>query len=694
MRTVFALMAMLSIFCGGAYADTWAVSADHIDPHQYFGESMANGAIGLSGSANPFQTQQTLIYGAYEPMWPGSVTGSVRSFNFLDLQVHIDGALIDSLGIRNLRQVLDFKKAVLTTSFDYGDKATVTYALRALREMPYSALLDVSIIAHKAIKLSVSAELNAPRDGLITVPESHTFAWLTDIQKSVKNAFFGTDDDPYVVRLASARATGATGAIRIGAAQTFLFQDWHKAPTLSTDEQTVSFTKDIHPGEEFRFASLGSTITSAQVADPGNEAQRLTAEGATRGLNSLIEGHERAWAKLWKSDVLIEGDEQAQRDIHGIIYHLYESVRDDVPCSIPPMGLSGNTHDYLGHIFWDAEMWIFPPLLALHPELARSMLEYRFQRLDAARRNAVRHGYRGAQYPWESAATGDEDTWVESSTGSIQIHITADVALAAWNYYRVTKDKEWLASRGFPMIQAAADFWVSRVSREGPGRYAIRHITAADESADYIDNDAFTNAAAQENLRIAAAAARVLGKTPDPEWAEVAANIPILKFPDGVIREHETYHGQQTWQADVTLLAYPLGVITDPSQIKRDLAYYNVDRYDNKNGPAMMISNASLLYERLGQPERAYELFEKSYQPNQRPPFGALAESATSDNPYFLTGAGGVLQTLLYGFGGLRITDEGFQQTPLKLPAAWRALTLTGIGSEAKTFVQASIGKK
>jgi trehalose/maltose hydrolase-like predicted phosphorylase len=681
---------MLAGECSAAESgDVWSIDSGPLNVKHYFGESMANGMIGLLSSSEPFRTQQTIIYGAFEPMWPGGVPAAAHGFNFLDLDLRIDGTRIVSASqIQHFRQVLDLQKAILTTTFDYDGKATVAYSLRALRNLPYSALLEVKVAAHKPIALDVASRLDAPRPGQVTEPSAHTFAWLKEIKHSVTGVSFGTGDATRVVRLSTASAKGASGGITIAAAQTFLFSEEHKEPALSSGQNGVSFNRKVGAGEEFDFASLGSTITSAHVNDPFNEVQRITAEAATRGLGNLILAHERAWAALWQSDVLIEGDDSTQRDVHNIIYHLYASVREGTDYSIPPMGLSGNSHDYFGHVFWDAEMWMLPGLLALRPELARAMLEYRFQRLDAARRNAARHGYRGAQFPWESAASGDEDTWVEASTGAIEIHVTADVALAAWNYFRVTQDKGWLTSRGFPMIQGAADFWASRVSREGPGRYCIRHVTAADEDADNVDNDAFTNAAAKETLRIAAEAARIIGATPNADWTEVAQNIPIDKFPDGVTREYELYRGEKTSQGDVTLLAYPLEVITDRAEIERDLAYYSVDRYNDQDGPAMMIQISSLLYERLDQPERAFELLHKGYRQNQRPPFGAIAESARSDNPYFMTAAGGLLQTILYGFGGLRITDMGLRQVPAALPSQWRSITLTGIGPESRTFFQ------
>jgi len=175
-------------------------------------------------------------------------------------------------------------------------------------------------------------------------------------------------------------------------------------------------------------------------------------------------------------------------------------------------------------------------------------------------------------------------------------------------------------------------------------------------------------------LRNAAAAARVLGVTPDPDWEQVAANIPILHFADGVTRENATYDGVPIKQADANLLAYPLSVVQQPAQIARDLAYY--EQRMSPEGPAMSYSILATLYARLGQPETAWRWFQKSYRPNQVAPFGVLAETAGGSNPYFATGAGGTLQAVLFGFGGLDITEAGLVQGAKVLPPGWKKLEI------------------
>ncbi|HEX2607565.1 MAG TPA: glycoside hydrolase family 65 protein, partial [Flavisolibacter sp.] len=513
--------------------------------------------------------------------------------------------------------------------------------------------------------------------------------------KDVQNYYNEIDRPHATLQLLTSTAKSPTGKLQMCASTSFLFSESHgQEPRVihemwDNNMHLMKFGKALKRGETYRFSIAGTSITSAHHDDPLNEAERLTIYAKLEGRDRLLKFHNQAWDSLWKSDIVIDGDAQSQQDVHSMLYHLYSFVREGTSLSPSPMGLSGL--GYNGHVFWDTELWMYPALLVLHPEMARSMVEYRYQRLEAARQNAFANGFKGAMYPWESAGTGVEETPVWALSGPFEHHITADVAIAAWNYFSVTQDKQWLREKGYPVLAATADFWASRVERNGPGKYEIKNVVAADEWAENVDNNAFTNAAAKANLRYAAAAAQVLGLTPNPDWADVANNIPILKMENGVTQEHAAYRGEGIKQADVNLLAYPLKEVTDVKQIRKDLEYYE-SRVPNEGTPAMTQGVFTLLYARLGDPDKAYHWFKDAYEPNLLPPFRVIAETKGGTNPYFATGAGGILQSVLMGFGGLEITSKGIIQIPSVLPRNWKSLTLTGIGPERKTFTVRSKG--
>jgi trehalose/maltose hydrolase-like predicted phosphorylase len=673
MKWNLTIIFLVILFKTSTGQDAWKITATQIDKNNYYGETVANGMIGIVSSPEIFKVKDVVLAGAYDLYGRGRVSNFLKSFNLLNMYLEIDSHRLSNSNINDMQQVLDMQNAGFTTSFNYKDIATVSYTYYALRQLPFCVLMDIAVTAKKDFLLGSASVMEAP-----------------DALRDVKKYYNEIDRPHTTISLLTSTAKSPTGKLLMCASNAFIFSEAHgNEPGIihevwDNNMHLMKFNHKIKAGDTYRYSIVGTSITSAHHDDPLNEAERLTIFAKLQGRDKLIEMHKNAWKELWKSDIIIDGDAQSQQDIHSMLYHLYSFVREGTSNSLSPMGLSGL--GYNGHVFWDAELWMFPAILQMHPELARSMMEYRYQRLEAAKRNAFDKGYKGAMYPWESAASGAEETPVWALSGPFEHHITADVGIAAWNYYCVTQDKEWLREKGWPILKNTADFWTSRVDRNGKGHYDIKNVVAADEWAENVDNNAFTNAAAQTNLTDATAAAKILGITADPDWMNVADNIPILKMPNGVTSEYNNYNGQQIKQADVNLLAYPLRDITDTQQIKKDLEYYSV-RVPKEGTPAMTQAIFALLYSRLGDAEKAFHFFKDSYESNLLPPFNVIAETKGGTNPYFATGAGGILQAVLNGFGGLEITSSGIIQIKSVLPKAWKSLKISGIGVNKQTFI-------
>jgi protein-glucosylgalactosylhydroxylysine glucosidase len=649
--------------------DAWHVTARDINPANYFGVTVANGMVGIVSSPEPMRVKDVVLNGVYDYYQRGRVSNILKTFNHVNMNLDVDGRRIGRKDITNFTQDLDMKKAALTTSFEVGDKLSVKHTMMSLRHLPYTALTIVEITAKKDVTVTPMSVIEAP-----------------DHLSDVRNLYAEIDRPHVLIPLMSSVGTSPSGKLTVAASNAFVFEEEHgKEPDLIHEDwdynmHLTKFHKKMKAGETYRFSVVASAVASSQYNDPHNEAERLTIFAALEGRERLLKRHIAEWEKLWQSDIVVEGDANVTRDIRFALYHLYSFARAGTAYSLSPMGLSGL--GYNGHVFWDTELWMYPPMLMLQPDIAKSLLEYRFERLEMAKKNAFSHGYAGAMYPWESSADGSEDTPVWALTGPFQHHITGCVGWAAWKYYQVTKDKDWLRTRGYPILKEVGDFWASRVERNGPGHYDINNVIGANEWQENIDNNAFTNGMAITALRYAAQAARELGETPNPDWEHVADNIPILKFPDGTTKENATYDGVTIKQADVNLLAYPLNIVNKPSDIRKDLDYY-LPRM-SPEGPAMGNAILVLLYAKLGDADKAASLFPGSYKPNEVPPFGVLAETAGGTNPYFATGAGGMLQAVLAGFGGLEITDQGIAQQKTKLPKGWKSLKISGVGKERK----------
>ncbi len=669
---VFSLLIAFSGIAQDLSKSGWHIEAQDIDPNNYYGVTVANGMVGLVSSPEPMKVKDVVLNGVYDYYQRGRVSNILKTFSHMNMHLEVDGRRISRQNITDYAQTLDMKGGKLTTTFNVGSSVSVKQELMSLRNLPFTAMSIIEITAKKNVSI---VPIN-----YITAPDH-----LSDVRN-----LYSEIDRPHVLIPLMTSVAFSPGKKKVATSTSFIFPEKHgHEPDIIHEDwdynmHLMKFKKELKAGETYRFAVVGSTISSVHNADPHNEAERLTIFAKLEGMERLESAHKRAWDTLWESDIIIEGDVESQRAVHSAMYHLYSFARKGTAYSLSPMGLSGL--GYNGHIFWDTELWMFPPLLALQPEIAKSLLEYRFERLDAAKQNAFAHGYDGAMFPWESAEDGSEDTPVWALTGPFQQHITATVGWAFWKYYEVTKDKEWLETRGYPVLKEVADFWSSRVERKGTGRYEINNVIGANEWEENINNNAFTNGMVKTVLEFSSKAAEALGRTANPDWRHVAENIPILKFPDGTTKENETYDGVVIKQADVNLLAYPLKIVTKREDILKDLKYYEPRLAPD--GPAMGGAILSALYARLGDVQKSFDMFVKSYKPNEMPPFGVVAETAGGTNPYFATGAGGMLQSVLFGIGGLDITENGIIQLDTKLPKQWKSLKMIGIGIDEKTFTR------
>lgn len=434
---------------------------------------------------------------------------------------------------------------------------------------------------------------------------------------------------------------------------------------------TAILTFQARAGEVIRAAQLPRVATSLEGPDSADLVR-----GEHGSYDQIWARHVAAWDALWRTDIEVDGDPEVQQFARAALFYLWSTVREDDQWSIAPMGLSGNF--YNGHIFWDAELWMYPSLLVTQPELGKSCTSYRERTLGPARERAAQSGCSGAQFPWEGGFTGEEMTPPWAETRDYQLHITADVAIGQWWYYLVTGDRAWLRQHGFPIIRECAEYWISRVEHNrAADRYEVSNVVCADEYAEHVNNDAFTNASVRKTLHIAVRAAEILDVPAAPEWSHVADRMYVpYDAANGRHLEYDGFDGRVTKQADVELLAFPLEYTTDSRQIERDLDYYST--VIDPHGPAMSFSVYSIVSAQLGRVQDAYEYLRKSFIPNTKQPFWSFSETPTNNEFYFCTGIGGALQTFLFGFSGVRLREDHLVLGP-HLPSHWRALRLRGL---------------
>jgi len=434
--------------------------------------------------------------------------------------------------------------------------------------------------------------------------------------------------------------------------------------------------------------------------------------------------HQQSWAREWeRCDVQIEGDDEAQIAIRFNLFQLLIAApRYDNRVNIGAKTLSG--FGYRGHSFWDTEIFMLPLFIYTSPEIARNLLEYRYQRLPAARRKAQANGFQGAQFPWESADTGEEvtPTWVPHYadrnqliriwTGDIEIHISADIAYAAYLYWQVTGDESWFIEKGAELVLDTAKFWASRAEwNHETENYEFNDVIGPDEYHDHIDNNFYTNRMAKWNLETALNVLEWL-QVHAPQkaeeliqrlelnsdllakWKEV---LKLIYFPihsEDLIEQFEGYFDrrdvdlaalepreisaqvlfgiegcnetQVLKQPDVLMLQYLLRNEFTDEQILVNYDYYTA-RTDHTFGSSLGPSIQAIMACEVGKPEEAYEHFIRAVRADLRDVRGNARDGIHGAS------AGGTWQAAVFGFGGLRVTPEGWSTRP-RLPKHWTRL--------------------
>lgn len=451
-------------------------------------------------------------------------------------------------------------------------------------------------------------------------------------------------------------------------------------PAKNTAGQTVRFP--VTSGASYQLTKYVGVASSEHDADPVTAALAMATGARNSGWTAVKKENDAAWAQLWQRRIEV-ADPALQQRVNASVYTLLASMRPGQQTSIAPAALSSDT--YAGMIFWDAETWMYPSLLALYPELARSVVDLRFNTLEQAKRNATRVGRSGAVWPWSngpSMGCGGPGPCIGS-----QDHLQSEIALAQWQYYLATGDKQWLATRGWPVIQQLAVFWQHRVTRGADGKFHINKVDGADEYARQVSDHALTNAGAATTMRIATQAAKLVGEQADPQWAVIADQIyiPYDKATD-THPEYAGYAGQKIKQADTVLMAYPYEFPMAPSTVAADLDTYAA--VTDPDGPAMTDSVHAVLAAQVAEPGcQTWTYLQRSVEPFVREPFYSFSEARGSyagDNAgapafVFTTGAGGFLQSLLYGLTGQRWRTDRITFEPLLPPQMAGGVTVRGM---------------
>lgn len=415
----------------------------------------------------------------------------------------------------------------------------------------------------------------------------------------------------------------------------------------------LAMSATVHGGME------NNDIDQARIIDLGRLA-------TGRADGSLRRDNEATWKELWAQslDVTILPPGNRQLVLAQEYYLLASS--DDAPWPTGPQGIAGN--NWRGQQMWDNDLWTFRALLPSWPKLAESMLAARLHQLPEARKVAAAEGCAGAKL------TGDENG-IDTTTSLYrhELHLGAWSAFGVWDFWLVTRDKE-LLRRYWPILRDTSQFFASRCIQDADGSWHLRGVVPPDEyvcehSKRTCDDSITTNLVVRSLLRSAQKAAHILGEPSEDLWREVSENL-VTPGPDdqGIVPEFEGYAGETVKQADVALAFYPLGLDLPENIIRKNIAYYR-DRRD-LYGPLMSSQIDACVLMRLGDRHGGLRMLFEGYLRHVKGPFLVPTEGIHNNVAGFITGCGGLLLALIYGYTKYREPGDDLELIP-RLSRQW-----------------------
>lgn len=483
---------------------------------------------------------------------------------------------LDAVTVLDYEQRLDLAHGVLSRRVELRDRAGRAFRLVS-RRIVHMADAHLAAIEWELTALDWSGpiEICAALDGRVTNAGVARYRALAgDHLVPVAAEPSGDDAVCLVTQARQSRIVMAQAArtrVEVGGAPASVERRTELRPDWAGQRLTLRCAQ----GQPVRVEKIVALYSSRDfaISEPGLAA--CTHVHRAPGFGELLARHQLAWRQLWRRadlELTQPDDAYAQLVLRLHVFHLLQTASMNTigrDVGIPARGLHGEA--YRGHIFWD-ELFAFPFLNLRIPELTRSLLLYRYRRLDEARHAARAAGYRGALFPWQSGSDGREETqrvhlnprsgrWLPDHTHR-QRHVNAAIAYNVWQYYQATDDQEFLAFHGAELLVEIAQLFAS-IATFNPARerYEIRGVVGPDEfhtrypGADHpgIDNNAYTNVMAAWVLHTARAALDQLADDRRAElletlrisdddlarWDEIGRRLYVPLRPDGIINQFD-----------------------------------------------------------------------------------------------------------------------------------------------------------
>lgn len=694
---------------------------------------LGNGYLGLRSATEeyyPGETRDLLIAGTFDRFSPEEVTELPNAADVTNIEITLDGERFDMTkgDILSYERSLNIRTGLLTRDVEWRSPAGKEYVMRFERVVSLKRLHSIAMRVSVIPKEDAVIVLRSGIDGRMTCDGSQHFT-------EGQTRFYDKQYLQYVPRTIQSNISFV-----LNASHRFTLDGKTVQPESDINilrrRMFSNFTIAVKAGQTLVLEKLANVYTTRDREAEGKSLTELQSYALSAlkqdeklGFAALAEESARCWEeKVWsRVPIEIDGPEFDQFIIRFAQYHMQlMTPAHDNRMNIGAKGLAGE--GYKGHTFWDTEIFLLPYFIFTMPEVARRLEEYRYLSLPGAHEKAKRNGYTGAQFPWESAWLDDGEVTPEYMgtdivtgqlikvwSGFIEIHITADVAFGAWQYYICTGDQEFMDQYGYELILDCAKFWANRLEEGEDGLLHINDVVGPDEYKEHVNDNAFTNYMARWNIQKAieyaetvkeqnstlyAALDEKLGLTELlPEWKEKLNRIFLTKpNAQNVLPQDSTYltlkdidltkYKQQAHvggiykdynqeqicqiqvskQADVMVLFYLL-----EEQFSQAVKKASWDYYEPRclHDSSLSLSTHSVLACDIGDTELGYEMFRK-----------ACGIDLSNDDPHssdagiHAASYGGLWQCVVYGFGGLRMIGGKLRINP-RLPKAWKSLKYT-----------------
>jgi alpha,alpha-trehalose phosphorylase len=366
----------------------------------------------------------------------------------------------------------------------------------------------------------------------------------------------------------------------------------------SEDFGQVAFTVEARSGCPVHLVKymVYHTSGTASVEELCGRAEWTMDRIVTQGFQQLLASQEQFVDSFWhRSDLRVSGimedrvkrsTVEIQQAIRFNLFHILQASARAEDRGVPAKGLTGQAYE--GHYFWDTEIYLLPFLTYTSPWIARNLLMVRYRMLPQARTRARELGHNGAMFPWRTINGSEASAYY--AAGTAQYHISADIMYGLRKYVQVTGDELFLRDFGVEMLVETARLWrnLGFYSDRKGGKFCINGVTGPDEYNTVVNNNAYTNLMAQENLRYAAQSIEWLQRAhPDAfsalmqktmlepveaeAWLHAAENMYVPRDEKlGIIPQDDEFLDREPWDFRKTPSEhYPLLLFYHPLNIYR-----------------------------------------------------------------------------------------------------------------------------